>query len=274
MNQGVNNPTGPKPNDRKVKIFGERNTGTRAVIRMLRAHAGVSPGFPYPAVPELDALEKRVFASMEGLHQELFTDALDDIRRSRLAGLSAWKHAAPVVDESYAEKKTSVLFLVRDPYSWIASFFRNPYHARAPLPPTLAGFVEQPWLTMQRDNIEPILNSPMALWTEKLRAYRAFAAAAPVPSTVLHFEAFVLAPVAALGGALERFGIPIAGLKEAGETTKSAGASRRERIAFYKAKAWEREVSPEAAELINANVDWDVAASFGYKMRDPAEFAE
>ena len=68
------------------------------------------------------------------------SDALDDIRRSHLGGHSAWKHAAPVVDESYAAKNASVLFLVRDPYSWIAAHFRTPYHARAPMPETLVAF--------------------------------------------------------------------------------------------------------------------------------------
>ncbi len=258
--------------NRKIKVFGERNTGTRAVIWMLRAHNGVSPGFPYPAMPEIDALETRVNETLERFRKELFADALDDMRRSRLGGHSAWKHAAPVVDESYAAKQASVLFLVRDPYSWIASFFRNPYHARAPMPPTLAGFIEQPWLTMQRDNVAPVLASPMALWNEKLRAYRAFAGAAPVPSSVLHFEAFVLNPVPTLGRVLEGFGISAEGLVAREDSTKNMGQGRAERMRYYNTKAWEQEVSAAAAALVNQYVDWDVAASFGYTRRNPAEF--
>lgn len=258
--------------DRKVKVFGERNTGTRAVVRMLRAHKGVSPGSPGYKQTDLDALENRINNKLEGFHQELFIDALDDIRRSRLGGHSAWKHAAPIIDESYAAKKASVLFLVRDPYSWIAALFRNPYHARAPLPETLEAFLEQPWLTVQRDNIAPVLMSPMSLWIEKLRAYHAFATAAPVPSTVLHFETFVLDPVSALSAALQRFDISTKGMVEVEAPTKKLGASREERLKYYASKAWEKEITPEAAQLINEYVDWDVAAHFGYHRRDPAEF--
>lgn len=261
-----------KPPDRKIKVFGERNTGTRAVVRMLRALKGVSPGFPNYNSPELDRLEQRIAEKTEGFAHELFSDAIDDIRRSHLGGHSAWKHAAPVVDESYAAKGASVLFLVRDPYSWIAAHYRTPYHARAPLPDTLAGFLEQPWLTVQRENIAPILMSPMALWNLKLRAYRDFAAAAPVPSTVLHFEAFVLDPVGALSAALTRFEMPVKGLAEAEGPTKRRGAEREERMNYYKTNAWEAEISAEAARLINEYVDWDVAASFGYARRDPADF--
>ncbi len=258
--------------DRKVKVFGERNTGTRAVVQMLRAHKGVSPGAQGYNERDLDALENRINEKLEGVHREVFNDALDDIRRSRLKGHSAWKHAAPVVDESYAAKKASVLFLVRDPYSWIAALYRNPYHARAPLPDTLADFLEQPWLTVRRENIAPILMSPMELWNAKLRAYQAFANAAPVPSTVLSFEAFVLDPVAALGAALTRFDITTKGLAEVAEPTKPLGLGRNSRLHYYKTRAWELEITPQAARAINACVDWDVAANFGYHRRDPAEF--
>ena len=126
--------------DRKIKVFGERNTGTRAVVRMLLDHKGVAPVSPGYKKPDLDALATRINENLSGYHRELFNDALEDIRCSRLGGISAWKHAAPLVDESYAAKEASVLFLVRDPYSWIAAFFRNPYHARAPLPATLTAF--------------------------------------------------------------------------------------------------------------------------------------
>ena len=263
---------GRKP-DRKIKVFGERNTGTRAVVRMLLAHKGVAPVSPGYKKPDLDALKARINEKLSGYHRELFNDALEDVRCSRLGGISAWKHAAPLVDGSYAAKEVSALFLVRDPYSWIAAFFRNPYHTRAPLPDTLAAFLEQPWLTVQRDNIAPVLMSPMELWAAKLRAYRAFAVAAPVPSTVLQFEGFVLDPAGALGAALAQLDIAVEGLAEIRESTKNDGKSRASRLRYYKQKAWEAEISPEAARLINDYVDWDVAAHFGYHRRDPAEFA-
>lgn len=258
--------------NRKIKVFGERNTGTRAVFSMLRALDGVSISFPDYPMPDLDVLSNQIEKNMTGYHLALFRDALEDIRRSRLAGLSAWKHAAPVVDGSYFEKAASVLFLVRDPYSWIAALYRHPYHMRARKPESLVAFLQCPWLTTQRDNIGPILGSPMMLWNQKLEAYHAFAEAAPVPSTVLAFEAFVTDPVTSLAAALARFGISSRGLAEIEQPTKNKGVDRAARIAYYKSAAWEKEISPEAATLINDLVDWDIAARFGYSRRDPAEF--
>ncbi len=257
---------------RRVKVFGERNTGTRAVIHMLLAHKEVTKGFANAKMPEIQRLENHINEKLEGYSKSLFMDALEDIRCSKLPAHSAWKHAAPIVDESYASKNASVLFLVRDPYSWIVALYRNPYHSRAPLPETLAAFIEQPWLTVKRENIAPILMSPIELWNLKLRAYRDFAAAAPVPSAVLHFEAFVLDPVGELSGALQEFKIPTKGLAEIEEPTKKLGSGRRARQKYYRTKAWEKEISSEAARLINDCVDWDIAAYFGYHRRDPAEF--
>jgi len=112
----------------------------------------------------------------------------------------------------------------------------------------------------------------MELWNLKLRAYRGFALAAPVPSTVLHFEAFVLNPVGTLSAALSQFDMPTKGLAEAEGSTKRQGVGREERLHYYKTNAWEAEISAEAAQLINEYVDWDMAGSFGYHRRDPAEF--
>jgi len=270
----VTKPPPPRQNrrNRKLKVFGERNTGTRAAMEMLRALKGVSISSPSLPAPDLDALETQVFSTLKGFRKLLFKDALLDERQNRLEAISAWKHAAPVIDGSYAAKRASVLFMVRDPYSWIAALYRNPYHIRTHKPDTIEAFLQEPWLCMKRDNIAPVLPSPVQLWNAKLQAYRAFAEARPVPSTVLHFEAFVRDPVAALGAALTRFDIRVEGLAERQGPTKQDGLHRAERIAFYEREAWKQALSPEAVQLINAQVDWGLAAHFGYHKRSPEEF--
>ncbi len=271
----MNNKETPEPRKRarKVKVFGERNTGTRAVMQMLRALKGVSISAPAVPTPDLDLLEKRVIETLKGFHREIYIDALYDEARRRNGGLSAWKHAAPVVDDSYGAKDASVLFLVRDPYSWVLSLGKRPYHTRAPKLDSVKAFVERPWLAMGRDNIDTVLISPMVLWNEKLRAYRAFAKAAPVPSTALKFEDFVLEPVAALTRALAEFNIPAKGLTEIAPSTKRGGMGREVRRAHYASEAWKSELDANAVAAINTYVDWDVATSFGYEMRAPEAFS-
>jgi len=262
-----------KGRNRRLKVFGERNTGTRAATLMLRAHRGVANATLDAAAPDLDALETQVNARLKGFRKKLFKDALLDARKSRLPALGAWKHAAPMVDDSYAANGASVLFMVRDPYSWITALYRNPYHIHTRKPDTIEAFLQEPWLCLKRDNIAPVLASPMQLWSAKLQAYRAFAEADPVPSTVLHFEAFVREPVLALGAALRHFDMPTEGLAELQGPTKHGGMQKSERVAFYDREDWARALSPTAVRLINAKVDWALAAHFGYHRRQPDEFA-
>ncbi len=261
-----------KKRKHRIKVFGERNTGTRAVMEMVRALEGATINTPVTKEPDLDYLEEQIKKTIKGFHRELYVDAILDVRRKRQAGVSAWKHAAPVVDDSYAAHGCSVLFLVRDPYSWIKSLTRRPYHIRAPRLDSVEDFIQRPWLCMERDNIDRVLISPMNLWNEKLRAYLAFAEEAPVPSTVLHFENFVIDPVAALGQALARFGVAVDGLREIDQSTKNGGRSAAERREYYKNAIWKRELTPRAARLVNQHVDWGVAANFGYNKQAPEDF--
>ena len=258
---------------RKVKVFGERNTGTRAVLKMLRNLKGVSVGFPHANQPDLEALLEKVENTCSGFALELYRDALEDERRRRLEAVNAWKHAAPVMDDSYAAWDASTLFLVRDPYSWIVSFTNRPYHTRAPKLESPEEFLCRPWMTLQRDNTAPVLNSPMCLWNEKLRAYRAFADQGAIPSTVLHFEDFVLDPVGALGRSLQTFGIDHAALAEVETATKTGGMERAERLAYYTDQRWKAKLTIKAATLVNELVDWEIARHFGYQKRDPDEFS-
>jgi len=271
----LNEPVRKKAPDRprKVKVFGERNTGTRAVISMLQAAQGVRAVSPKDPMPDLDRLTARVEETLTRFRRTLYRDAIRDIQDSRLGGISAWKHAAPQIDSSYADKRASVLFMVRDPYSWVASLCRNPYHARAPRFDRLEDFLTFPWITLARDNVGPLLESPMLLWNAKLRAYLEFSKAAPVPSTVLHFEDFVLDPVAALGKALAQLEIRADGLAEIGASTKENGRDHAARQARYREEHWKREITPEAARLIDSFVDWDLAAEFGYGPRAGREFS-
>ncbi len=259
-----------KPHPGPIKVFGERHTGTRAVIQMLYEHACAAQKFDTSTAYGPVFTRKKRWN--KGFDKELYKDAIEDIRRRNDGGVGTWKHAAPVIDGSYAAQNRAVLFLVRDPYSWMVSFFRKPYHARPPTPPQMEAFLQQPWATVQRDNLAAMLPSPMALWSEKLRAYRAFLQAAPVPAGVLHFEDFVLDPVAALGAAMQGVGVAPEGLRGLARPTKSWGLSETERVAHYKTEAWKAEISPSAAALIAGLVDWDVAGYFGYEMRDPASF--
>jgi len=261
--------TNPSEQPRKLKVFGERNTATRAVMQMLRALDQVSLSMPRGEAGDRDRMEAHIRQHMKGMSLKLFMDALEDIKHAQTGGMSDWKHAAPRIDDSYKALEASVIFLVRNPYSWIWSLAEHPYHARAPWVGDLGVFMARPWLSVARENIAPILYSPMELWNIKLRRYRSFSA---VPSQVLHFEDFVQAPVKSLSAILRGFDISPEGLAEIARPIKAHAAAPEKRKAFYADEGWKAYFCADTIAQANALIDWEVAAAYGYARLDPADF--
>ncbi len=260
----------------RIKVFGERNTGTRAVTKMLRPMPHVSaalPGGPIRST-RLDALEKRIRASLQGHWLRMYLDAVMDERRNLAGGIGAWKHAAPQFDDSFERARAHIVFMVRDPYSWMVSFARRPYHIRASRRYALEDFIDTPWLTIGRDRLQSVLESPLDLWNLKLQAYGRFQAQSTRPCAVIRFEDFVRDPVAELGATLRDFGIPTDGLALIERSTKDEGLSHDEIRSYYQNDSWQMRLTQKSVTLINRFIDWEVAEKFGYAPMDPADFPE
>ncbi|MEL6680844.1 MAG: hypothetical protein AAFQ51_19235, partial [Pseudomonadota bacterium] len=86
-----------------LRVFGERNTGSRAVISMLEAAgyacSGQAAGFAAPR--EERALQVRIEGAFEGPWKHVYLDALRDVRALKRGPLGQWKHAAPRYDRSF-----------------------------------------------------------------------------------------------------------------------------------------------------------------------------
>ncbi|MBL4806000.1 MAG: hypothetical protein JKY31_01770 [Rhodobacteraceae bacterium] len=256
-----------------IKIFGERNTGTRAITLMLQELPHITTRLPVNRMaPELAALRNRVKDRQYGHWVELYLDAIKDQHEQTLQGIGDWKHTAPVFDQSYVGANAKILFAVRNPYSWLLSLAKRPYHIRGKICTTLEQFVDLPWLTLRRDHLDGVLISPMSLWTEKLRAYSVFLKSSSQPSEWITFEAFIVDPVAILGGALTRLDVSSEGLVASEESTKPGQVPLPKIQEKYLTEEWKNLLSRQTVALINDLTDWDVAAEFGYEKFDPRDF--
>ena len=265
--------------DRLIKVFGERNTATRAVLGMIDAASGIQgvaqDEATSEAVEPFDAMIEKVEAAYRGPWKRVYREAIKDLRAEHLGPLGAWKHSAPVYDPVYREEGVGVIFMVRNPYSWITSLHRRPYHNMGRRLQSLTDFLDLPWMTVGRDNLDRILPSPVMLWPLKIRAYRGFEAAAKadgVACTWVRFEEFVQFPVPTLARALRELNLPSEGLTALARSTKPFGALPKERRAFYGQELWREALCHGAVARVNASVDWDLAAAFGYNQLDAAEF--
>ncbi len=263
-------------NDYKfVKVFGERNTGTRALIRMLAAQDGVrmQPFGERGALnlPQNADLRAVIEATYKGKWRKVYRDALRDNEQAVACPTKAWKHALPVWDQAFAVKRAHVVFCVRNPYSWALSLARRPYHQKGPKTTRMEDFVVQPWLTVARDNMEAVLPSPMELWNRKVAAYGAFMRQADVPVRVIRFESFVADPAGEVRQVLSDFGIPFGDVLPVA-STKSPAMTLKDISAYYAREDWRKLLTAEVVTAINGSIDWELAAQYGYYRLKPAEF--
>jgi len=185
-----------------LKLYGERNTGTRALAEAIAANVAV-PMLRPSARGRIAAVDAAVAARVSGLarvlphlRQRVREAVVDAASRPFVAAEFGWKHAAPPLATILAsDRAATTLFVVvtKHPLFFLKSLHRRPHHdvlLRWPKP-SLSRFLRQPWQPVERDLIGPgRLASPADLWTAKAAAYRALLDAAP-HALHIRYEDFV-----------------------------------------------------------------------------------
>lgn len=260
-----------------VKVFGERNTGTRAVGAMLAQLPHVRRRINTAPRPVDGRVEAAIMAEMSGSWRRLYLHALRDARAAEESALDPWKHSAPTLTQEMIAAQARTICLHRNPYSWFLSFARRPYHMKGPPAPSLEAFLNRPWMTERRERVAAVLPSPMMLWGIKLSAaevFRAEARAEGLACVFLGFEEFVQSPVASLGAALAALDVPAEGLREIRTNTKQGDVDRVALAAYYSEERWKKDLTAPLVSGINALVDWDQAARLGYARLSAEDFPE
>lgn len=265
----------------QIKVFGERHTATRAIIKMIDEADGVG-GAGHPGVKARDLQPYRemfdqLLEVMNGPWKKVYREAVRDLQDDKVGPVGAWKHAAPRYGGEFKTYDVRVLFTVRNPYSWIVSLHKRPYHYLGAPKADFLEFLKFPWVTMGRDRVEQILGSPMDLWSRKLEAYQTFEAAAladGTPVETLKFEEFVQDPSQYLGAALSALsGHPIK-VEELETPMKRDGLKTEARRVRYRDELWRKDLTADCVEVINGRVNWEIAARYGYARLSPNDFPE
>ncbi len=274
----------PKSDLRFIKVFGERNTGTRAIIGMLRATNHIRlRAIGSKGVGELSKglnigeLEDKIKNRFRANWHSAYSSSVGDLRFHQVPPTHVWKHSAPYWDETYKSENGHVIFVTRNPYSWLISTAKRPYHIKGPRPGSLNEFINRPWICEMRDNIGPLIASPLELWNRKTKAYIEFEKQAKmheVPTCFLKFEDFIENPETVLKQALEGFDIDTNGIAAIGTSTKKDGRNLDEIGDYYRNEGWKEWLTSVDVSEINEIVDWEIADKFGYKKLSPDKFPE
>lgn len=257
MNEGLAN----------VKIFGERNSATTALKQLIERN---SRSRVLPSVAEeLDARfhsRMRILARLP-LGPRLAEHYIDSVF-SRQAPCFSWKHTATEFNDIASFRDCIVVLLVRHPASWLLAFHRKPYHVSGPKTAPFSEFVGTKLQTVKRDNLGGRSLPPTELWNTKVRSYVAFSKQmmrAGIPFRWVLFEDFVRDQSIVFETLRDLLASPAQAASIVTQSTKEKSKSYLYYREYYGRERWLAEIDEQSRLQIDEAVDWDLAASFGYR---------
>jgi hypothetical protein len=248
----------------RVKIFGERNTGTNASSRIIEGNSDARclPATSGDLNPLLGRIGNTAWLPGKKIRERL----LDSIFEGK-GPLCAWKHCATNFADAAPFDGVLVLFTVRHPASWLVSLFNRPYQRLERTPSTLAEFLNSKWETAGREQLGRASFRPLDLLQVKLDSYFSFAgrlAERGIAHHFLRFEDIVLNQQAIYSSIAPDLENARTNFHELRTSTKDRSKTLDDYRDYYGNERW-REALNELEASINAQIDWRKFARFGYR---------
>lgn len=164
-----------------LKVFGERNTGTNFVCKLVSANSNLISLDHSSSPVSIDRLarimnDKPLLTRLMPLSRRLiFNRLLDQERKDNFPFDFGWKHA--VVDDKRLRTSpkfasTLFIFLVRNPWRFVSALHKRPYNILPNPPHNLSDFVESSFLANERDCLPSnFVQSPVDFWNLKVKSY-------------------------------------------------------------------------------------------------------
>lgn len=242
-----------------IKIYGERNTGTNYLFKLLRLNLeadllrGVVPWYVRIPFPQ----------------NETVRDLYFELTFGRNLG---WKHRLAPPPDTVRETRIysdSLCFvtLAKNPYSWLLSLYRRPYHRQGELG-TFEQFLNAPWRTLRRAKAAPEFPNPTIMWNEKNNAYLRLRSG--MPTAILRYEDLLADPERTLSKVAAQFSVERSRSHFENVTTstkeKDGGKGFDYYQQYYLREQWRTELQPAALRIINEYLDLELMSQFGYEM--------
>jgi hypothetical protein len=174
------------------KIFGERNTGTNFLTKIIRLNTDlqhIDSSSIRRSSQKKDAIIRNCIqknlipVSAPIINQYLAPLVLDrfidEQREDEFAITFGWKHARILKDkimQSQRYSDTLFICLIRNPWRFISALHKRPYNLFPKVKCTLEEFIAMPCLANQRDGLEDLLViNPVDFWNQKVSSYFSFA---------------------------------------------------------------------------------------------------
>ncbi|WP_312928194.1 hypothetical protein [Stutzerimonas nitrititolerans] len=245
---------------RLVKIYGERNTNTNYLSELIRLNMNL------PELPGvIPAAVRRYQDKLPG------NEWLRDIYFLSSYGRNlGWKHAA--VDWIHLKKtglykrnSITVVTLTKNPYAWLLSLYKRPYHQYYAKKPTFNEFLVRPWKTVCREGMPRWVESPVHLWNAKNASYIREAD----EGAVLHLRAedTLIDPERVIERIAEKSGVERLGeFRNVLQSTKGGGKDFNYYRDYYLGERWRSALAERDVCVINERLDRAIVEQFGYSV--------
>ena len=249
-----------------LKIYGERNTGTNYLAKLIQLNLDV---FQLPGVPPKPAnLLIRKFPKLP-IHEPL----QDFYFKKTFAKNLGWKHslvrpAAELKKLEICKGNISFITISKNPYSWLLSLYNKPYHYYPSWEDKadFVTFLTSPAPIIDRENASDIFSSPVDMWNQKNKSYIQLMTA--FPTLNLKYEDLLEDPEAMIDsiGRQLTFRPRVVDFKNREKSTKEKSKDFSFYRSYYLEEKWKEKLSSNEILLISERLDDDVMTYFKYEM--------
>ncbi len=239
-----------------IKVYGERNTGTNYLEKLIKLNVNIRlmSGTAPAHVKMIEWIMPGVESTRDRYFDRTFSSNL------------GWKHMKVSPEQLRASVKEEVGFIcnVKNPYSWLWSFYKRPHHYEEMARGSFEAFVQEPLIPLGRDNIQKREVTPIDLWNIKNQSYCRLKEERS--AITLKFESLLNDPQNAIEMIVAQFDLD--GMRVFRNFTKPAKRGSDKNFdyyrSFYLSEKWKKEWTPNMINSVNDRLDSAVMGELGY----------
>lgn len=245
----------------KIKIYGERNTGTNYLAKLIGLNLSVEllPGVAPAHVQLLEKLTTGEESTRDRYFTKTFTQNL------------GWKHRFVNLSELSSIRDTiqhvGFVCLVKNPYAWLLSFYHSPHHYEGTTKESFSEFLVKPVQLLNRDNLLADFVTPIQLWNLKNQSY--YEVVQHFDGVLLKYESLLKSPDRTIHSINSAFNVSLleSGFKNFEKSTKSDTSRDFDYYrTYYLNEVWKQDLTPELIDVINGQLDQVVMDQLNYTL--------
>jgi hypothetical protein len=237
-----------------LKVYGERNTGTRYLAQLVAANLevrllrGSAPRMVGWLGPDSEAMRDWYF-------------------RLTVRSNLGWKHRLPPSADDPVllgdrVRQVGFITVVKNPYSWLLSLMRRQYSSGRTYA-SIEELVTSPWTAVGRECSPPQFANAVEMWNLKYAACLALPGARTVN---LRYEDLLEDPATQVERIASRFSLPRrhATFTNVESSTKRSSQSFDDYRRYYLEERWRAKLTEREFALIGERLDPAVMSAYGY----------